>query len=43
MARVLDSLALAPAHARISSAELIVLNRDNQMYEWESYAAVPLG
>ncbi|MGC4983947.1 2'-5' RNA ligase family protein [Streptomyces sp. DT193] len=41
--QVLDGLDLAPAHARISSAELIVLHRDNQMYEWEPYAAVPLG
>ncbi|MEU3984432.1 2'-5' RNA ligase family protein [Streptomyces sp. NPDC026672] len=31
----------APAH--ISAAELIVIHRDNQMYEWQSYATVPLG
>ncbi len=43
VAQALDGLDLVPAQARISSAELIVLNRDNQMYEWESYAAVPLG
>ncbi|MET7390518.1 2'-5' RNA ligase family protein [Streptomyces sp. NPDC005529] len=42
VAQILDGLDLAPARARISSAELIVLHRDNQMYEWESYAAVPL-
>lgn len=33
----------APARARISSAELILLGRDNQMYEWETVASVPLG
>lgn len=43
VAQVLDGLNLVPARARISSAELIVLHRDNQMYEWEPYAAVPLG
>ncbi|MEU0787775.1 2'-5' RNA ligase family protein [Streptomyces sp. NPDC006173] len=42
-AQVLGGLDLVPARARISSAELIVLHRDNQMYEWDSYAAVPLG
>ncbi|MFG2310608.1 2'-5' RNA ligase family protein [Streptomyces sp. NPDC048566] len=43
VAQVLDGLDLVPARARISSAELIVLHRDNEMYEWETYAAVPLG
>ncbi|WP_232108075.1 2'-5' RNA ligase family protein [Streptomyces gossypiisoli] len=32
-----------PARARISSAELIVIHRDNCMYEWETFAKVPLG
>ncbi|MGW5683726.1 2'-5' RNA ligase family protein [Nonomuraea sp. NPDC003754] len=32
-----------PAVARIGSAELIVLGRDRQMYEWETFATVPLG
>ncbi|MEU1403727.1 2'-5' RNA ligase family protein [Streptomyces sp. NPDC005728] len=41
--RALDGLDVAPAHARISSAELIVIHRDNQMYEWEPFATVPLG
>ncbi|GAA3783887.1 hypothetical protein GCM10022403_018220 [Streptomyces coacervatus] len=40
---VLDGLSLTPARARISSAELIVLHRDNLMYEWETLATVPLG
>lgn len=41
--QVLNGLDVAPARARISSAELIVLHRDNQMYEWERFATVPLG
>jgi 2'-5' RNA ligase len=40
---VLKKLDLAPATARISTAELIVIHRDNQMYEWEPFARVPLG
>ncbi|MFI5792307.1 2'-5' RNA ligase family protein [Streptomyces sp. NPDC051677] len=40
---VFDRLEVRPAHARITSAELIVLHRDNQMYEWEAFATVPLG
>jgi 2'-5' RNA ligase len=32
----------APATARIAHVELIVLSRDNQMYEWETFARVPL-
>lgn len=32
-----------PARARIDSVELIVLNRDHRMYEWERFAKVPLG
>ncbi|MFJ8646334.1 2'-5' RNA ligase family protein [Streptomyces sp. NPDC093546] len=34
---------VAPAHAHITHAELIIINRDNRMYEWESLAQVPLG
>ncbi|MBG0852932.1 2'-5' RNA ligase family protein [Streptomyces spinoverrucosus] len=33
----------APARARISTAELIVIHRDDYMYEWKSFARVPLG
>lgn len=33
----------APATARITHANLILLNRDNRMYEWEPVASVPLG
>ncbi|MFD7134359.1 2'-5' RNA ligase family protein [Streptomyces sp. NPDC059894] len=43
VARILDSLELPAAQARITNAELIVLHRDHQMYEWESFATVPLG
>ncbi|MEV0227632.1 2'-5' RNA ligase family protein, partial [Streptomyces sp. NPDC050704] len=43
IAQVLADLNLPPAHARISTAELIVIHRDNQMYEWETFAKVPLG
>ncbi|MFI9343309.1 2'-5' RNA ligase family protein [Streptomyces sp. NPDC052773] len=32
-----------PARARISSAELIIIHRDNRMYEWEPFATVSLG
>ncbi|MEH0430271.1 2'-5' RNA ligase family protein [Streptomyces stelliscabiei] len=43
IAQVLTGLNVTPAHARISTAELIVIHRDNQMYEWETFAKVPLG
>jgi 2'-5' RNA ligase len=43
IAQVLADLNLTPAHAHISTAELIVIHRDNQMYEWETFAKVPLG
>ncbi|MFI5705185.1 2'-5' RNA ligase family protein [Streptomyces xanthochromogenes] len=42
-ATALSSAKVAPAHARITHAELIVIHRDNRMYEWESFARVPLG
>ncbi|MFC9640740.1 2'-5' RNA ligase family protein [Streptomyces mirabilis] len=43
IAQILTGLDLRPAQARISSAELIVIHRDNQMYEWETFAKVSLG
>lgn len=43
IAQILAGLDPAPARAHISSAELIVIHRDNHMYEWEPYAKVPLG
>ncbi|WP_349362074.1 2'-5' RNA ligase family protein [Streptomyces sp. H27-C3] len=39
----LGAVDVASASARITQAELIVLHRDNRVYEWTSYAAVPLG
>ncbi|MFI5759268.1 2'-5' RNA ligase family protein [Streptomyces sp. NPDC051569] len=41
--RALARAQVAPATARITCAELLVLHRDNRMYEWKSYARVPLG
>ncbi|MBK3567049.1 2'-5' RNA ligase family protein [Streptomyces sp. MBT62] len=41
--QILTGLDVTPARARISRAELIVIHRDNQMYEWETFANVPLG
>ncbi|MHB9861700.1 2'-5' RNA ligase family protein [Streptomyces sp. YIM S03343] len=43
IAQILAGLHVAPAKARISCAELIVIHRDNEMYEWEPFATVPLG
>ncbi|MGW1463826.1 2'-5' RNA ligase family protein [Streptomyces sp. NPDC002308] len=43
IAEALDALDVPAATARITFAELIVLGRDRQMYEWETYARVPLG
>lgn len=43
IAQILASLDPAPARAQIASAELIVIHRDNHMYEWEPYAKVPFG
>lgn len=31
-----------PVNARVTHADLIVLGRDRKMYEWETYASVPL-
>ncbi|MFG3256658.1 2'-5' RNA ligase family protein [Streptomyces sp. NPDC048172] len=39
----LSGACVASAKALISSAELIVLHRDRQMYEWEAFAEIPLG
>jgi 2'-5' RNA ligase len=43
VARVLAGLDVTPAEAHVTSAELIVIHRDHQMYEWESFAKVSLG
>ena len=42
-AAAMEGLDVPPATARVDRAELIVLNRDNRMYEWERFAGVPLG
>ncbi|MFI6689055.1 2'-5' RNA ligase family protein [Streptomyces sp. NPDC050485] len=39
----LAGAAIAPAHGRITQAELIIIHRDHRMYEWEPLATVPLG
>jgi 2'-5' RNA ligase len=42
---VLETIATvpsSPATTRIGSAELIVLHRDKRMYEWETFASIPL-
>ncbi len=38
----LDRVRTEPAVVRVTSADLIVLNRDDHMYEWTTYAEVPL-
>ncbi|MDX3455566.1 2'-5' RNA ligase family protein [Streptomyces sp. ME02-8801-2C] len=43
IARALAGLDITPAGSRVSAVELIVINRDNKMYEWETFASVPLG
>ncbi|MEU4229605.1 2'-5' RNA ligase family protein [Nonomuraea sp. NPDC026600] len=42
VAAALAEVNTAQASARIDSAELIVLGRDRQMYEWEPFASAPL-
>ncbi|MGV9309837.1 2'-5' RNA ligase family protein [Nonomuraea sp. NPDC004354] len=39
----LAAIEAPPAVARMRNAELIVLGRDRRMYEWETFATVPLG
>lgn len=43
IAEALANSEIAPAKAHITSAELIVIHRDNHMYEWKTYARAPLG
>ncbi|WP_262387258.1 2'-5' RNA ligase family protein [Streptomyces sp. TRM49041] len=40
--KALDSVDAAPVLARVRAVELIVLNRDKRMYQWETLARVPL-
>ncbi|KAF4405603.1 2'-5' RNA ligase family protein [Streptomyces lycii] len=43
VAQALAQLDIPPAKAHITSAELIMLHRDNRMYEWTPHTQVPLG
>ncbi|TVL88494.1 hypothetical protein [Streptomyces sp. SAJ15] len=40
--QALSAVNIAPATARITAADLIVIHRDQRMYEWESYAHAPM-
>ena len=41
--RAAGSRTVEPASARISEAQLIVLNRDHREYQWENFAVAALG
>ncbi|MEU9167716.1 2'-5' RNA ligase family protein [Streptomyces sp. NPDC048420] len=41
--RAVEGLEAQPATARVTSVQLIVIHRDNLMYEWKTFATVPLG
>ncbi|MEU7642447.1 2'-5' RNA ligase family protein [Streptomyces sp. NPDC039016] len=41
--QAIENVTAAPATARITTADLIVIHRDRKMYEWETYAQLPLG
>jgi 2'-5' RNA ligase len=43
IADALTSLGGPSARARISAADLIIIHRDNLMYEWTTHTSVPLG
>lgn len=43
VSEALATIPSSPALARITQADLIILNRDHHMYEWETFAAVSLG
>ncbi|MEU7905913.1 2'-5' RNA ligase family protein [Actinoplanes sp. NPDC049118] len=43
LVKALEEVSALSAEVRISSCQLIVLNRDNGMYVWEPYATVALG
>jgi 2'-5' RNA ligase len=42
IAEALRRVRAQPVTARVEAVELIVLGRDRRMYEWETFAAVPL-
>lgn len=39
----LEAVDAPPVTVRIGAAQLIVLNRDHHMYEWETHVEIPLG
>jgi 2'-5' RNA ligase len=41
--QALSTVNTAPATARITAADLIVIHRDRRMYEWETYAQALIG
>ena len=43
IAAMIADVAADPVTVPVAAAELIVLHRDDRMYEWETYATVPLG
>lgn len=43
IAAMIADVTADPVTVPVTSAELIVLHRDHRMYEWETFAAVPLG
>ncbi|WP_324607757.1 2'-5' RNA ligase family protein [Streptomyces sp. NRRL F-5123] len=42
-AEAIEAAAVPPAKAVVTHADLIVIHRDHQMYEWTTLAEVPLG
>ncbi|MFI0941905.1 2'-5' RNA ligase family protein [Streptomyces sp. NPDC021020] len=42
-AEAIEAAAIPPAKALVTHADLIVIHRDHQMYEWTTLAEVPLG
>lgn len=43
LATAVASVTTPPANATISHCQLIVINRDEQMYTWDTHTSVPLG
>lgn len=43
LASAIDRVVAPPATATINQCQLIVINRDRQMYEWDTYTTLPLG
>jgi 2'-5' RNA ligase len=43
VADLLKSVQTTPAIVRVRAAKLIILDRDERVYRWETYGTVPLG